>query len=66
MPVVAAAAEPSPLMRVENLQVSYPLGGVQRMRAVDGVSYDIARGETLALVGESGCGKSSVARALMQ
>jgi peptide/nickel transport system ATP-binding protein len=55
-----------PLMRVDKLQVTYSLGGGQKMRAVDGVSFDIARGETLALVGESGCGKSSVARALMQ
>ncbi len=36
----------------------------QRLRAVDGVSFSIARGETLALVGESGCGKSTVARLL--
>ncbi|WP_140845081.1 ABC transporter ATP-binding protein [Variovorax guangxiensis] len=65
-PVALDAVAPGRLMRVENLQVTYALGGSQRMRAVDGVSFDIARGETLALVGESGCGKSSVARALMQ
>jgi peptide/nickel transport system ATP-binding protein len=37
----------------------------QLLRAVDGVSFDIARGTTLALVGESGCGKSTVARLLV-
>jgi peptide/nickel transport system ATP-binding protein len=37
----------------------------QLLRAVDGVSFDIPRGQTLALVGESGCGKSTVARLLV-
>src|SRR5690606_9935935 len=39
--------------------------GRQLLRAVDGVSFDIERGTTLALVGESGCGKSTVARCIV-
>ncbi len=55
-----------PLLKLDELRVSYAVGGGERVRAVDGVSFNIARGETLALVGESGCGKSSLARAVMQ
>lgn len=61
-----------PLLRVRNLTKRFPLhGGVlQRVtghvNAVDGVSFDIDRGETLALVGESGCGKSTVGRTILK
>jgi oligopeptide transport system ATP-binding protein len=44
----------------------WPWQGHFTVRAVDGVSFDIRRGETLGLVGESGCGKSTVARAVLQ
>jgi len=59
------------LLDVTDLEVRYPIRrGVLRrvvgaVRAVDGVSFQVMRGETLALVGESGCGKSTTGRAIM-
>jgi len=60
-----------PLLVVRDLVKHYSTGGVFKaagppIRAVDGVSFEVGRGETLALVGESGCGKSSVARTLVR
>ncbi len=56
----------APVLQVDGLQVEYATAAGQTVRAVDGVSFEIARGKTLAMVGESGCGKSSVARAIMR
>jgi oligopeptide/dipeptide ABC transporter ATP-binding protein len=59
--------ETSPALVVQDLEVLYkPRGGGQPIRAVDGVSFTLNRGETLGLIGESGSGKTSLARALMQ
>ncbi len=61
----------SVVLEVKNLHVRFPVHGgilqrkVADVRAVDGVSFTVNRGETLGLVGESGCGKTTVGRALI-
>jgi peptide/nickel transport system ATP-binding protein len=56
----------APILSVRDLAVIYPLGRGRSLRATEKITFDVHNGETLALVGESGCGKSSVARAIMQ
>src|ERR1700694_2713226 len=63
---------PGALLRVEHLKMHFPItkGFLQRqvgsVRAVDDISFTVKRGETLGLVGESGCGKSTTGRAILQ
>ena len=54
------------LLHVENLVVEFPAGRGRKVSAVSNVSFDVAQGETLGLVGESGCGKSTTGKAIMQ
>ncbi len=54
------------IMRVEDLVVEFPVGRNAKVHAVSGISIDLAQGETLGLVGESGCGKSTTAKAMIQ
>ncbi|MBS3980333.1 MAG: ATP-binding cassette domain-containing protein, partial [Rhodobacteraceae bacterium] len=65
-------AQPAPLVQVQDLKMHFPIySGLFRrhtgdVKAVDGVSFDILAGQTLGLVGESGCGKSTVGRAMLR
>ncbi len=54
------------VLEVRDLVVEFPVGRGQVVHAVSGISFDVLPGETLGILGESGCGKSSAGRALMQ
>jgi len=72
--VESASGEPAapPLLRVVDLKVHFPVrsGPLRRvtgvLRAVEGVSFEIGAGETVGLVGESGCGKTTVGRSILR
>ena len=71
-PTTEPASSPStgsePLLKVEGLVKHFPISGgflsksTSAVQAVDGVDFDVRKGETFSIVGESGCGKSTTAR----
>ena len=69
---VAPTADQPDLIQVEDLKVHFPIrqgifqNEVGTVKAVDGVTFEVRKGETLGLVGESGCGKSTTGRALIR
>jgi peptide/nickel transport system ATP-binding protein len=71
-PRTLAYDEPIPLLRLEGLTVHFPIRRglfkrtVGHVRAVDGIDLELHQGQTLALVGESGCGKTTLGKALLQ
>jgi peptide/nickel transport system ATP-binding protein len=66
------AEDQSPLLSVRDLKVHFPISKgiflrtVGHVKAVDGISFDVYRGQTLGLVGESGCGKTTAGRAILR
>ena len=72
MSLSESSAAAAPLLSVRNLVKHFPVKKgilqqtVGQVHAVDGISFDIAEGETLGLVGESGCGKSTAGKAILK
>ena len=74
LPPLPKAIVPTPLLKVHDLRTYFAVGTGMRLlkgkhaevRAVDGLSFEIRRGETVGLVGESGCGKTTVGRTLLR
>src|SRR3954462_8347582 len=71
-PAGGAQASDAPILSVRDLKKYFPIKKgvfsrtVGAVKAVDGVSFDVFPGETLSLVGESGCGKSTTGRAILR
>jgi peptide/nickel transport system permease protein len=66
MPLVPRVADSNaPILSVRDLAIEFDVGG-RSLRAVDGVSFDLRRGETLGLVGESGCGKTTTVLGILR
>ncbi|WP_127782360.1 oligopeptide/dipeptide ABC transporter ATP-binding protein [Rhodococcus sp. X156] len=65
-PAASLPTEQAPVLVVDDLVVEFPVGHGQTVHAVSGVSFTLGAGETLGIVGESGCGKSTVGKAIMQ
>src|SRR5215469_12981144 len=69
---MTASQSPGPLLRVDHLVKNFPvrggmlLGAGEQVHAVDDISFAIGAGETLGLVGESGCGKSTTGRCVLR
>ncbi len=72
LPLATVPESGAPLLQVRDLVKHFPVKGgvfsreVERVHAVDGVSFDVRSGETLGLVGESGCGKSTTGRCILR
>ena len=64
-PTTPAPASADPILKVKDLEVTFPGRRGKQARVIRGVSFDLAAGETLSLVGESGSGKTTIGRAIL-
>jgi len=66
IPLPARKLDSNPLVRIRNLKTFFPIRRGVHIRAVDHINLDIIKGATLALVGESGCGKTTLGESILQ